>query len=117
VFKILLTAVLAVSLAACAGGATSTYSGSSGKTLMVAKEDWGFFQKYLSLVSATNPGTFIMMARNDHTVTSAYAYCPDMNCREDSYISSVMTKCTELHLDCIVFARSTAIEVNYKVDE
>jgi len=117
VFKSLLAAVLAVSLAACATGATGNYSGSSGKTLYVAQEDWEFFQKYLTQVSATNPGTFIMMARNDHTVSSAYSYCPDSNCRVDTYINTVMAKCAARHLDCVVFARSTSIEVNYKVED
>src|SRR5581483_3731574 len=104
-FRFFCVAVLAMFLSACAGGATSTYSGSGGKTLIVAKEDWAFFQTYLGQVSSTNPGTFIMMARNDHTVSSTYSYCPGGNCRTDTYISSQMAKCEAQGLDCIVFAR------------
>lgn len=116
-FKLICAAMLAALLSACATGATSTYSGSGGKTLYVAKEDWAFFQQYLGQVSSTNPGTFIMMARNDHTVSSAYSYCPGGNCRTNTYISSVMAKCQDQHVDCIVFARSSSIEVNYKLEE
>ncbi|MES1151723.1 MAG: hypothetical protein ABUL54_07485 [Dongia sp.] len=116
-FRLLAAAILAALLTAFASGATGTYSGANGKALYVAKEDWAFYKEYLGRISSTNPGTFIMMARDDHTVGSTYSYCGSGNCRVDTYISGVMAKCHDMHVDCIVFARSSSIEVNYKLEE
>jgi hypothetical protein len=116
-FKLLGTAILAVLLAACATGAGSSYSGSNGKTLIVEPKVWSDYQDYASRISGTNPGTFVVVIVGDHAVSSAYGYCAEGNCRTSTFISQVFNECKDKGLTCAVFARSSSIELNYKLAE
>jgi hypothetical protein len=116
-FKILAAAVLAVLLAACASGAGSPYSGSTGKTLIVEPKVWAAYQEYVGQVSGTNPGTFVVVIVGDHAVSQGYSYCPGGHCRADTFVNQIFNECRSKGLDCAVFARSSSIVLNYKLAE
>jgi len=116
-FRFLCVAVLAMLAAACATDTKSAYSGSTGKTLIVDKRDWSNYQEYLSHVSSTNPGVFAVVVMGDHTVGSGYSVCPEGHCIADTGINPMMDDCRAKGLTCLVFARSSSIVVNYKLDE
>jgi len=113
-------AALAMLTAACAS-TSSPYSGSNGKTLYVAKKDWAKYwakyQEYLTHVGGTNPGVFAVVVVGDHTAGSGYSVCPEAHCLADSGINPMMNECKAEGLTCIVFAQSSSILVNYKIDE
>jgi hypothetical protein len=115
-FKFIGIAVMAMLLAACATGAGSAYSGSNGKTLIVEKNVWDDYQKYLSYLNGSNPGTFIVVIVDDHAVGSGYRVCPAGHCQADANISSAMAQCHAKGLNCAVFAQSNDIMLNYKLD-
>ena len=115
--KFIGAAIMATLLAACATGAGSAYSGAKGKTLIVQKNVWDEYQKYISYLNGSNPGTFVVVIVDDHAVGSGYSVCPAGHCQADSWISSMMSRCHAQGLTCAVFAQSTDIMLNYKLAE
>ena len=113
--KFIGSAVLALLLAACATGVGSAYSGANGKTLIVEKNVWDEYQKYLSYLDGSNPGTFIVVIVDDHAVGSGYSVCPAGHCQADANVSQTMATCHARGLDCAVFAQSNDIMLNYKL--
>jgi hypothetical protein len=116
-FKFLASAVIAVLLAACTTGAGSAFSGASGKTLIIEAPVWAAYEEYLARISGTNPGTFVVQIVGDHAVSQAYGYCGDGNCRTSTFINSVFDDCRAKGLTCAIFARSSTIELNYKLEQ
>jgi hypothetical protein len=115
--KFVVAAILAVLVAACANGAGSPYSGSSGKTLIVEPQVWSAYQEYTSHLASTNPGTFIVVIVGDRAVSQGYSYCPGSHCRVDTINNQIFADCRAKGLNCAVFAQSSTIVLNYKLAE
>jgi hypothetical protein len=115
--KRIVAVVLAALLAACTNGVGSPYTGSTGKTLIVEPSVWTAYQEYLTHVSSTNPGVFVVVIVGDHAVSQGYNYCPEGHCIADTYTNQIFGECRAKGLDCAVFARSSSIVLNYKLAE
>ena len=107
--------LLAALLAACASG---EYSGSSGKTLVVSKEVWGWYKDYATKISGVNKGIFVVGVDHGVAVTASAWYCPGTSCMADNYGMKAFDSCRSFgaDLECIKFATSADILVNYKVE-
>jgi hypothetical protein len=107
--------VMAVSLAACA---TGEYSGSNGKTLLVSKEVWGWYQEYAAAITGVNKGIFVVGVQDGVAVTASSVYCPGTSCHVANYGKEAFDSCKSFgaDLECIKFATSAHIVVNYKVE-
>jgi hypothetical protein len=115
--KFIGAAVLAVLLAACASEAASPYSGANAKTLIVEPKVWSRYQEYLTYVNGTNPGVFIVVIQDDHAVYGTYNVCPSGHCLADTNTNAIMNECKDKGLTCTIFARSSSIVLNYKLDQ
>jgi hypothetical protein len=108
--------LLAAVLAACASS-NSEYSGSNGKTLVVSKQVWGWYKDYVTKINGTNKGIFVVGVSNGVAVSSYYWYCPYDSCMADNAGKKAFDGCRSLgNLDCIKFATSADIVVNYKIE-
>ncbi len=114
--KIFGAAILAASLAACAS--SGAYSGSSGRTLVVSKEVWAFYQEYVGKISGVNKGIFVVGVSDGVAVTASAFYCPGTTCFADNYGKKAFDRCRSFgdDLECIRFASSADIVVNYKIE-
>jgi hypothetical protein len=115
-FKYFSVAILAMLLGACASEVASPYSGSNAKTLIVEPNVWSRYQEYLTYVSSTNPGVFIVVIQDDHAVFGTYNVCPSGHCLADTNTNTIMNECKAKGLSCAIFARSSSIVLNYKLD-
>jgi hypothetical protein len=115
-FKFLGVAVMAMLLAGCASEAASPYTGANGKTLIVEPNVWSNYEDYLTHVSSTNPGIFIVVIDDDHAVSSGYSVCPEGHCIADTSTNAIMNECKSNGLTCAIFAHSSSIVLNYKLD-
>ena len=108
---------LAASLAACATS-NSEYSGSNGKTLLVSQRVWGWYKDYNSKISGVNKGIFVVGVDHGIAVTASAFYCPGAGCMADNYGKKAFDSCRSFgsDLECIKFASSGDILVNYKVE-
>lgn len=114
--KLLAAAVLALLLGACAS--SSIYSGSAGKTLVVSKGDWEGYQSYLSKVGSTNAGAFVIRVFGGKSDGYGYVDCPESDCiSSGNYVTQAMAECHQGgSSECVLFARSSTIIVNYRVE-
>jgi hypothetical protein len=110
-------ALMAALLFACAGG--GEYSGSNGKTLVVAKEVWDAYKDYSTKISGVNKGVFVVGVSNGTALTASYVYCPGTSCMADNFGKRAFDSCRSMGfgLECIKFATSGDILVNYKLEE
>jgi hypothetical protein len=108
--------LLAASLAACAS--PSAYSGNNGKTLLVSKEVWGFYKEYVGKISGVYKGIFVVGVSDGVAVTASAWYCPGASCLTENYGKKAFDSCRSFgpELECIQFANSGEIAVNYKVE-
>jgi len=117
--KLFGAAVLAAFLAACSSPLSGEYAeGSSGKTMLVTQEVWSWYKEYVTKISGVNKGLFVV-AVHDGTASSAYYYyCPGTSCMTANYSKKAMDGCRSYGSDyeCILFARSSDILVNYKIE-
>lgn len=107
-------ALLAALLAACAGG---EYSGRSGKTMVVSKEVWSWYKDYVTKISGVNRGIFVVGVRYGIASAAYYYYCPGTSCMTANYSKKALDGCRSYgsQFDCMIFANSADIVVNYKV--
>ena len=107
--------LLAVLLAACASG---EYTGSSGKTLIVSKEVWEWYKDYATKISGVNKGVFVVGVDRGVAVTASAWYCPGTSCMTENYGKKAFDSCRSYgaDLECIKFATSADILVNYKIE-
>jgi hypothetical protein len=107
----------AVLLAACASS-SSQYSGSSGKTLLVSQQVWGWYKEYLGEINRVNKGIFVVGIYNGVATSASSFYCPYESCMTANYSKRALDRCRSYsaELECIVFANSSGIVVNYKVE-
>ena len=110
------TAMLAVLLGACASPLSGEYAeGSNGKTLLVTKQVWGWYQDYVGKISSVNRGAFAVAVSGGVALSAYYYYCPGSSCIGSNYGGKAMDGCRGYGADCILFANSADIVVNYKV--
>ena len=104
-------------LGACATGTKSDYDGPNGKVLLVSKDHWADFQKYLGDVGNTRDGAFAMAVYNGRSDGWASSARPVDNCYGSNTAVEVMRRCRAHGAECVLFARDQEILVNYKVEE
>jgi hypothetical protein len=118
-FRVIGVAAMAALLSACAASSAMTgeYTKGSGKTLAMGKQVWSGFESYASKVSVANPGGFAVAIRNGEAIAYAYSYCPEGHCIGESSTVWAMDHCRQYGVgDCVLFASSSEILVNYRVE-
>ena len=113
-------ALLAALLAACASPLSGDYAKGKGKTLVVSKDVWAGYQEYLSLISGTNPGDFVVAALDGVALGYTGSYCPSTSCIiTGSRASRLIDRCKSYgpEVECVLFAHSSEILVDYKLEE
>jgi hypothetical protein len=111
-----LALVASAFLGGCATGYKSDYDGPNGKVLLVSKEDWAGFQKYLGKIGSTRDGAFAMGVYNGRSDGWASSTCGADVCYGGNSTVDAMRMCREGG-ECVLFARDQEILVNYKVEE
>ena len=114
-----LSAVLMAGLlAACASPLSGEYAeGSNGKTLLVTQKVWGWYKEYAQRISGVNRGLFVVAVNGGIASSAYYYYCPGTSCMTANYSKKAMDGCRSYgaEYECILFANSGDIVVNYKV--
>ncbi|GAB2177669.1 hypothetical protein [Dongia sp. agr-C8] len=114
-----IAAVLAAGLllTACASPLSGEYAGSNGKTLLVTQKVWGWYKEYLTKISGVNRGLFVVAVYNGVASSAYYYYCPGTSCLSANYSKKAMDGCRSYgaEYECILFANSGSVVVNYKV--
>ena len=116
--RIVVAALLAAALAACASPLSGDYAKGKGKTLKVNQQTWSGYQEYLTAISQTNPGYFVVAVVDGVAVGGNYQYCPGTSCIiVGSAASQLVDRCEGYGpgVECILFAHSAEILVNYKL--
>jgi hypothetical protein len=115
--KIFGAVAIAALLSACAGG--GEYAEGKGKTLVVSKEVWDAYKDYSTKISGVNKGIFVVGVDDGVALTASYVYCPGASCMADNFGKRAFDSCRSFgaDLECIKFATSGDILVNYKVEE
>ena len=116
--RIFFVAALAMLVAACASSLTGEYArGSNGKTMLVSRAVWSAYQEYLGKIGGVNKGLFVVGLYNGIAETSYYYYCPATSCFAANYGKKAMDGCKSFggNPECVLFANSGDIVVNYKV--
>jgi opacity protein-like surface antigen len=112
-FSIALSAVL---LAGCASALSGEYARGSGKTLPINKTVWSGWQEYMTKIQGTNNGAFVVAVLDGVGVDFTYRYCPGTSCFTRRDMSNhAMEQCAGHGYDCILFAHSSYILVDYKL--
>jgi len=106
--------LFAASVAACAPGFSSAYSGPNGQTLIVSKKDWSDFQDYRAKIGSTHRGAFAMGVYDGHSDGWASSYCEYDSCYGGNSENAAMKNC-RAYGECVLFARNGEILVNYKL--
>ena len=93
------------------------YAGSNGKILPISKEVWAGYQDYITKIQGTNPGAFVVAAMDGVGVTYTDVTCSAGHCRAGGKDPAnwAMDDCNGHGYQCVLFARSSDILVNYKV--
>jgi hypothetical protein len=117
-FKIIGAALLAVGLSACVSSSAMVgdYAKGSGKTLIVSKSVWSAFENYASKVSSANPGGFAVEVIDGIGLGYAGYYCSEGHCYGGSATVAAMKSCRSDGHECVLFANSSEILVNYRVE-
>jgi|SRR6185369_17577022 hypothetical protein len=117
-WKVFCAALLAVLLVGCASPLSGQYKKGGDKTLLITKDVWAGYQEYLTLISQTNPGDFVVAAMNGVALGYTGSYCPGTSCiTVGSRANRMMDRCRSYgpEVECILFAHSSNILVNYKL--
>jgi hypothetical protein len=112
-------------LAACASPLSGEYASGKGKTMVVTKEVWGYYQDYMSKISGVNKGIFVAGVLDGEAITAVYYYCPGTKCIVENVSRKAMADCVGqatgynfgTRYECVLFAQSGRILVNYKLSE
>jgi hypothetical protein len=119
-------AVLAAALlAACASPLSGEYASGKGKTMTVSKEVWGYYKDYVTKISGVNKGVFVVGVLDGEAITAVYYYCPGTKCIVENASKEAMDDCAGAatgynfgtRYECVLFAQSARILVNYKQPE
>jgi hypothetical protein len=103
-------------LGGCMSGYQSEYNAPNGKILLVSKEDWASYQKYLGKIGSTRDGAFAMGVTNGHSDGWASSSCGYDVCYGGNAANDAMRLCRESG-ECVLFAIDDHILVNYQVVE
>jgi hypothetical protein len=112
-------------LSGCSSPLSGEYATGKSKTMTVSKEVWGGFQEYVGKISGVNKGIFVVGVLDGEAVTAVYYYCPATKCVVENAAKEAMDECRGQgsgynfgpRWECILFAQSGRILVNYKVAE
>jgi hypothetical protein len=110
--------LLAALVAACASPLSGDYAKGKGKTLAITRHVWGGYQEYLTAIAGTNPGYFVVAVVDGVGVGGNYRYCPGTSCITiGSAASELVNQCkgNGPEVECILFAHSSEILVDYKI--
>src|SRR5262245_41068698 len=109
--------LVAALLVGCASPLSGDYAKGKGKTLSITKDVWAGYQEYLSAIRGTNPGYFVVAAVRGLGVGANYRYCPGASCLTvGTAATELVNQCKGRGADeCILFAQSSNILVEYKV--
>ena len=111
--------LVAALLSACASSLSGDYAEGKSKTLLVTKDVWAGYQEYLGRIQGTNPGDFVVAAVGGKALGYTASYCPAAGCliMGGSRTNKLMNECRSYgpDVECILFAHSSDIVVNYKV--
>ena len=116
--KWIMAACMAVLLAACASPLSGPYAKGGEKTLLVSKNVWDGYKEYVGLLKGTNQGEFVVAAVDGVAMSYTGSYCPGTRCMiRGNSATKLMNECKGLGqgVECILFARSSEILVNYKL--
>jgi hypothetical protein len=102
-------------LGGCASGYQSEYNSPNGKVLLVTKEDWADYQKYLGKIGSTHDGAFAMGVSNGKSAGWASSSCGYDVCYGGNAANDAMRMCREGG-ECVLFATDDRILVNYKLE-
>jgi hypothetical protein len=117
--------MLAALLAACASPLSGEYASGKGKTMVVTKEVWSYYQDYVGKISGVNKGVFVVGVLDGEAITAVYYYCPGTKCIVENASKEAMDDCAGqatghnlgTRYECVLFAQSGRILVNYKQSE
>jgi hypothetical protein len=116
--RILSAILLAALVAGCASPLSGQYATGNGKTLMVSKKVWNGYKEYAALLQGTNSGEFVVAALDGVALGYTGRYCPGTRCMvRGNSASQLMDECKGMApgVECILFARSNDILVDYKL--
>ncbi|HVO03870.1 MAG TPA: hypothetical protein VMT54_16835 [Candidatus Cybelea sp.] len=112
------TALAAVGLllGACTTPYAGEYAKGSNKTLGVTKDVWSGYEEYVGKLTGVNKGVFVVAAIKDVGLSYVYYYCPGTKCIYENTAKKAMEDCKGMdpRVDCVMFAQSATILVNYK---
>jgi hypothetical protein len=118
--RILSVILLAVLVAACSSPLSGQYASGNGKTLVVSKKVWAGYKDYAALLKGTNSGEFVVAVLDGVALGYTGRYCPGTRCMvRGNSAGQLMDECRGMApgVECILFARSNDILVDYKVAE
>ncbi|HVT50253.1 MAG TPA: hypothetical protein VHE77_01710 [Dongiaceae bacterium] len=115
-WKLVGIAMAAVCLSACTSSMSGDYVGGKGKTLPITKEVWAGYNDYVAKIQGTNPGAFVVAALDGVGVSYTDVTCSAGHCRAGKDPSNwAMEDCQGHGFECVLFARSSDILINYKI--
>jgi len=109
---------MAALVAACASPLSGPYASGNGKTLMVSQKVWDGYKEYVGLLKGTNSGEFVVAALDGVALGYTARYCPGTRCMvRGNNTDRLMNDCKSMGagVECILFARSSDILVDYKI--
>jgi hypothetical protein len=110
----------ALLLGSCASPLSGEYARGKGKTLQITQKVWDGYRQYLSLIQGTNSGDFVVAALGGIGIGYTGEYCPGTSCIPmGSRANRLMDKCRAIApgVECILFAHSSEILVDYQIVE
>jgi len=109
---------MAALVAACGSPLSGQYASGQGKTLMVSQKVWDGYKEYVVALKGTNSGLFVVAALDGVALGYTARYCPATRCIiKGNNASKLMDDCKSMGegVECILFARSSDILVDYKL--
>jgi hypothetical protein len=121
--RILGAVLLAALVAGCASPLSGEYASGKSKTMLVGKEVWGAYQDYVGKISGVNKGIFVAGVLDGEAITAVYYYCPGTKCIFENIANEAVHDCMGQastdnfgnRYECVLFAQSGRIVVNYKL--
>jgi hypothetical protein len=116
--RILGAALMAALLVACGSPMSGQYARGNGKTLMVSQKVWDGYKEYVGLLQGTNSGEFMVAVLDGVALGYTGRYCPGTRCMvQGNNASKLLNECKGMGegVECILFARSSDILVDYKL--
>jgi len=119
-----IVAVLVLGIFGCAQQGTEGAKLKDGEKLVITKEVWADYEKYVQAGRGLGPdrqGAFGVAIVGELGVGSLYQYyyCPRQydGCRPGkTAVGAVLDECRRENLECLIFARNEDIQVPYEIE-